>query len=67
MGSTNVITHSINTGDSPLIKQHARHIPFVDGMKKRKVVQSSKSPWASSVVLVAKRMVIKGFVGTTED
>ena len=28
LGSTNLVTHSINTGDSPLIKQPARHIPF---------------------------------------
>ena len=28
LGSTNVVTHSINTGDGPPIKQHARHIPF---------------------------------------
>ena len=29
LGSTNVVTHSINTGDSPPIyKQPARRIPF---------------------------------------
>ena len=29
LDSTNVVTHSINTGDSPPIKQPARRIPFV--------------------------------------
>ena len=64
LGSTNVVTHSINTGDSPPIKQHSRRIPFalrkkveklVDDMLEKKVMHPSKSPWASPVVLVAKK------------
>ena len=63
-GSTNVVTHSINTGDSLPIKQHARHIPFAlrkkvkglaDDMLEKKYIHLSKSPWASPVVLVAKQ------------
>ena len=64
LGLTNVITHSINTGDSPPIKQPARRAPFalrrkveelVDDMLQKKVIHPSKSPWASPVVLVAKK------------
>ena len=64
LGSTNVVTHSINTGDSPPIKQPVRRIPFalrrkveelVDDMLQKKVIHPSKSPWASPVVLVAKK------------
>ena len=60
MGLTNVGTHLINVGDSPPIKQLTRHIPFALRNKIEKlvdddteeVVRPSKSPWASSVVLV---------------
>ena len=54
LGSTNVVTHSINTGDNPIntgnslpIKQPARHIPFalrrkveelVDDMLQKQVI-----------------------------
>ena len=64
LGSTNVVTHSINTGDSPPIKQPARRIPFalrkkveelVDDMLQKRVIHPSNSPWASPVVLVAKK------------
>ena len=68
LGSTNAVTHSINTGDSPPINQHARRIPFalrkkvkelVDDMHmlEKKVIHPSKSPWPSPwpVVLVAKK------------
>ena len=64
LDSTNVVTHSINTGDSPPIKQHARRVPFalrktveelVDDMLEKKVIRASKSPWASLVVLAAKK------------
>ena len=64
LGSSNVVTHSINTGDSPPIKQPARRIPFalrkkaeelVDDMLQKRVIHPSNSPWASPVVLVAKK------------
>lgn len=38
LGSTNVVTHSINTGDSPPIKQPARRIPFAIHRKVEELV-----------------------------
>lgn len=60
MGSINIVTHSINTDDSAPIRQPLRHIPLlfeqlVEDMIQKKVVHPSKSPWASPVVLVAKK------------
>ena len=64
LGSTNVVTHSINTGDNLPIKQPARHIPFalrrkveelVDDMLQKQVIHPFKSHWASPVVLVDKK------------
>ncbi len=45
MGSTDLVTHSIDTGDSPPIKQPARRIPFalrgtVEEMVEKKVKES---------------------------
>ena len=64
LGSTNLVTHSIDTGDSPSICQPARRVPFalharteqlVNDMMKQGVIQHSSSPWASPVVLVKKK------------
>ena len=64
LGVTDTVTHSINTGDSPPIKQPARHIPFalhgtveevVQKMLEQGVVEPSHSPWSSPVVLVEKK------------
>ena len=55
--------HGIDTGDHPPIQQAPRQVPFtiqrkveemVDDMLDKEVIQSSKSPWASPIVLVAK-------------
>ena len=76
LGSTNVVTHSVNTGDSPPIEQPARHIPFalrrkveelVDDMLQKQVIYLSKSAWASPVVLVVKKNGVQDFVWTIED
>ena len=75
-GSTNIITHSINTGDHPPIRQPVRHTPFalrqrvddlVQEMLNQGVIQPSQSPWASPIVLVKKRMVTQDFVWITEN
>ena len=61
LGCTDVIHHSINTGDSPPLRQPVRHIPFALCAKVEEMVeemeeqQPSASPWASPVVLVAKK------------
>ena len=64
LGSTDLVTHSINTSDHPPIRQQPRRVPFalrgkiaemVDDMLEQGVIQPSQSPWASPVVLVAKK------------
>ena len=64
LGCTDLITHSIDTGDSPPIRQPLRRIPFalhnkmeelVQKMLEQGVIQHSNSPWASPVVLVEKK------------
>ena len=70
---TEVVTHSINTRDHPPIQQLPQRISFalrkkveemVDKMLHQGVVQSSKSPLASPIVLVAKTAP-PGFVSIT--
>ena len=64
LGSTGLVTHTIDTGDSPPIKQQARCVPFalrhvvedmVADMLEQGVVEPSRSPWSSPVVLVEKK------------
>ena len=64
LGTTDQITHSINTGDHEPIRQPLRRLPFslrsktnelVQEMLDQGVIQPSKSPWASPVVLVEKK------------
>ena len=64
LGCTDVVQHSIDTDGHPPIKQCARRVPFalrstidrlVDEMLQQGVIKPSKSPWASPVVLVAKK------------
>ena len=64
LGTTNVVTHTINTKDHPSIHQQPRRIPFalrntieemVQKMMNQGVIRPSRSPWASPVVLVRKK------------
>ena len=64
LGVTIVVQHTINTGDSTPIRRQARQIPFalrskVDNMTEEMleqgIIQPSQSPWASPIVLVAKK------------
>ena len=63
LGCTHLVTHEIETGDSPPIKQHARREPYsqrakitllIKEMLDRGVIVPSSSPWASPIVLVRK-------------
>ena len=64
LGSTDIVTHSIDTGDQPPIRQPVRQTPFalrskvdemVKEMMEQGVVQPSHSPWVSPIVLVKKK------------
>ena len=64
LGSTDIVTHSIDTGDQPPIRQPVRQTPFalrskvdemVKEMMEQGVVQPLHSPWASPIVLVKKK------------
>ena len=64
LGTTDVVQHTTNTGDHPPIKQPLRRTPFalqvkvdelVQEMLSQGVIEQSRSPWASPVVLVSKK------------
>ena len=64
LGTTKLVTHSINTGQHLPVKQPLRRTPFalrnkveelVDDMLKQGVIEPSASPWASPIVLVQKK------------
>ena len=70
LGYTDVVKHSMDTGDHHPIRQPVRCIPFVyrkdiakmfRDMEKQGVVRPSCSPWASPVVLVPKKDGTKRF------
>ena len=65
LGTTDIVTHAVSTGDHSPIRQHPRKIPFalrnqvtkmVDEMLTYKVIQPSNSRWASPLVLVVKKV-----------
>ena len=71
LGLTNLVSHTINTGDNPPIRQPVRHTPFalcekmeeqIQNMMAQGVIQHSSSPWACPVVLVEKGMAVTAFV-----
>ena len=64
LGHTTVVTHKIETGESPPIRQYPRRLPYhfreevdkqVNDMLSQDVIQPSTSPWSSPIVLVKKK------------
>jgi hypothetical protein len=64
LGHTNIVQHTIDSGDHQPIKQHPRCMPFIrrskvveliDDMTDKDIVQPSTSAWASPIVLIPKR------------
>ncbi|CAF1030452.1 unnamed protein product [Brachionus calyciflorus] len=64
MDRTNLTEHRINTGNAAPIKQRPYRLPQaaqdeverqVDEMTRNQVIEESKSPWASPIVLVKKK------------
>ena len=63
LGQTELVRHTINTGDHPLIKQLPHWTPFawrrqieqIIKMLEQEVVKLSSTPWASLVVLLPKK------------
>ena len=64
LGRTNLVEHSINTGDARPIKQPPRRIPLayegedrkaLEKLTKQGCIRPSHSPWASPIVLVKKK------------
>ena len=64
LGRTNLIKHTVKTGNAAPIRVPPRRLPFqlrqeidiqVDDMLKKGVIEPSVSPWAAPVVLVAKK------------
>jgi len=64
LGYTDLISHSIDTGDAKLIRQQLRRNPppahkvvinkHLSDMLQQKVIEPSSSPWASNIVLAKK-------------
>ena len=64
LGSTDITTHTIDTGDHPPIKIPARRVPLhkqeamtteVEKMLDKGIIEPCDGPWSSPVVLAAKK------------
>lgn len=64
LGHTNVLRHTIDTGDASPIHQPARRLPFhqrdvvqkmIQGMLQQGIIEPSGGAWASPIVLVRKK------------
>lgn len=65
LGSTNVVQHALDTGTHTPIKQLPHQTPFsltkwteelIESILKQGVITNLNSPWASPIVLVAKKL-----------
>src|SRR6266516_4488059 len=64
LGRTTLVKHSINTGDSKPVRQALRRQPLqylveldrqLQELSNQKVIEPASSPWASNIVVVAKK------------
>lgn len=64
LGQTNVVEHTIDTGESKPIKLPLLRVPIaqrqkvesdLDKMLKQNIIEGSQSPWAAPVCLVKKK------------
>ncbi len=64
LGHTDLVKHTIDTGDTPPIRQRARRLPLaskeiadqeIDKMLATGIIEPSFSPWSSPIVLVKKK------------
>ena len=70
LGSTELVRHLIDTADNPPCRQPVQRIPFslcdkvdqmVSDMLAQGLIRPSRRPWASPIVLVAKKDGSTGF------
>ncbi|VDH94483.1 Hypothetical predicted protein, partial [Mytilus galloprovincialis] len=63
IGLTDLVEHTINTGNHPPVRQRPRRIPLarmkdaeaeIQKMVKQDIIEPSTSPWNSNIVLVKK-------------
>ena len=75
MGRTNVVRHTINTGDADPVRQPPRRLPFhqrsmvkqmLDDMLSKGVIEPSAGPWSSPIVLVPKKTGQSAFVSISD-